>query len=204
MQSLDLLIAKFKEFQEELNKNLPLHDTVEGFMTGLKALPKGSAERGKFITSHMNHGPFLGALQTHPQGQQIHGMLTTHLNSAANAGFKAGQGKTMVKNDENDTLEETLEKGDYGMSDSGKVLSTPAPAPAPAATPKFKGSDLKVLGRGKLSGPGLRMPPAAPTTFKKTINQSYETDPNMAKGCGEKMTMAKNGQWNIEKVEEKK
>ncbi len=86
-----------------LTKNLPmamvppLHSTVEGFMGGLKTLPKGSPARGKLITQHMNHGPFLSALQVHPQGKQIHAMLTTHLNSQANAGFKAGQTQAMAK-----------------------------------------------------------------------------------------------------------
>lgn len=61
-------------------------------MTGLKSLPKGSPERGKFITQHMNHPPFLAALQQHPQGKQVHQQLMAHLNSPANAGFKARTG----------------------------------------------------------------------------------------------------------------
>ena len=73
----------------------PLHNTVEGFLGGLKALPKGSPARGKFISQHMNHAPFLTALHSHPQGKQVHAMLTAHLNSAANAGFVPG--KTQVK-----------------------------------------------------------------------------------------------------------
>lgn len=71
-----------------------LHNTVEGFMQGLKALPREPAARGKFITQHMNHAPFLAALKQHPQGPAVHQMLTQHMNSAANAGFKAG--KTVV------------------------------------------------------------------------------------------------------------
>lgn len=66
-----------------------LHNTVEGFMGNLKTLPKGGPDRGKFITAHMNHGPFLQALQQHPQGKQVHAMLTNHLNGVANAGPKA-------------------------------------------------------------------------------------------------------------------
>ena len=68
-------------------------------MGGLKALPKGSAERGKFITQHMNHGPFLAALGQHPQGKQVHAMLTQHLNGAQNAGFKAGGAVAVVKSE---------------------------------------------------------------------------------------------------------
>ncbi len=64
----------------------PLHNTVEGFVSAFKAIPKGTPARGKFITQHMNHGPFLAALQAHPQGKQVHQMLTQHLNSSANAG----------------------------------------------------------------------------------------------------------------------
>jgi hypothetical protein len=92
------LIKKSKEYNELLKNNFmaggtggpALHNTVEGFMGGLKALPKGSPDRGKFITQHMNHAPFLSALKAHPQGQQVHAMLTQHLNSAANAGFRPG------------------------------------------------------------------------------------------------------------------
>lgn len=65
-----------------------LHGTVEGFMGALKALPKQGPDRGKFITAHMNHPKFQEALMGHPQGKQIHAMLTTHLNSVANAGPK--------------------------------------------------------------------------------------------------------------------
>lgn len=77
-----------------------LHSTVEGFMQGLKNLPKGSPSRGKFITQHMNHGPFLDALSQHPQGKQIHSMLTQHLNSKANAGFKPGATVVTAKSEE--------------------------------------------------------------------------------------------------------
>lgn len=63
-----------------------LHSDINSFMTGLKTLPKGSAERGNYITQHMSHGPFISALQTHPQGKQIHAMLTGFLNSKQNAG----------------------------------------------------------------------------------------------------------------------
>lgn len=74
-----------------------LHSTVEGFMSGLKMIPKGSPERGRLITSHMSHPPFQAALKVHPQGGQINQMLNSYLNSPANAGFKPGQAKTMVK-----------------------------------------------------------------------------------------------------------
>jgi hypothetical protein len=81
-----------------------LHHTVEGFMGGLKALPKGSPERGKYMTAHMSHGPFLAALKQHPQGQQIHSMLTQHLNSAANAGFKPGGTVATAKSEHSEAL----------------------------------------------------------------------------------------------------
>lgn len=76
-----------------------LHGTVEGFVGALKTLPKGSPERGKFLTQHMNHAPFLAALQKHPQGKQVHAMLTQHLNSTANAGFKPGKVVATVKSE---------------------------------------------------------------------------------------------------------
>lgn len=88
----------------------PLHNTVEGFMGGLKALPKGTPERGNFITAHMNHGPFLQSLQAHPQGKQIMGMLNTHLNGQQNAGFKPGSTVAIAKSDTIDQYFETLAK----------------------------------------------------------------------------------------------
>lgn len=90
--------------KKPLQKNLPgtppaaapqLHNSVENFMSGLKALPKGDPSRGRFITQHMHHAPFLESLKAHPQGKQIHAMLTNHLNSVANAGPKVGAKVTM-------------------------------------------------------------------------------------------------------------
>jgi hypothetical protein len=63
-----------------------LHSDVDGFMTGIKALPKGSPQRGKYIQQHMNHPAFLSSLQQHPQGKQVHAMLTGFMNGVANAG----------------------------------------------------------------------------------------------------------------------
>lgn len=73
-----------------------LHDKVEPFLSNLKSLPKEGAARGKFITQHMNHGPFLQALQKHPQGRQVYGMLTNFMNSKANAGPNVSS-KVMAK-----------------------------------------------------------------------------------------------------------
>jgi hypothetical protein len=86
-----------------------LHSDMNGFMTGLKALPKGSPERGKFITAHMNHAPFQAALQAHPQGQQIRSMLNQHLNGTQNAGFKPGATVAVAKSEHEETLETALE-----------------------------------------------------------------------------------------------
>lgn len=64
-----------------------LHSHAESFLNALKGIPKGSPERGKFITQHMSHPPFIAALKAHPQGVQIHKMLMSFLNSTANAGL---------------------------------------------------------------------------------------------------------------------
>jgi len=48
----------------------------------------------------MNNPGFLTALKVHPQGAQIHSMLTTHMNSVANAGFKPMATKVTVKAEE--------------------------------------------------------------------------------------------------------
>lgn len=67
-----------------------LHNTLEGFVGALKALPKGSPERLKLITRHMGHAPFQQALQAHPQGPAIRKQLLDHLNSTAAVGFRPG------------------------------------------------------------------------------------------------------------------
>lgn len=89
-----------QEAQPVQKSELPLapakHNTVEGFLGQMKAMPREGPARGKFITSHMNHGPFLQALQVHPQGKQVYSMLSGFLNSKANAGVGVGA-KTMVK-----------------------------------------------------------------------------------------------------------
>lgn len=103
-----------------------LHSTVEGFMGGLKALPKGSPARGKFITSHMGHAPFVAALQAHPQGKQVHQMLMGHLNSAANAGFKPGSTVATAKaEDILLSIFETLEKA-WPKDDAENAANTGA------------------------------------------------------------------------------
>lgn len=108
--------------KDELAAAPALHNTVEGFMGGLKSLPKGSPERGKFITAHMNHGPFLSALKAHPQGKQVHAMLTQHLNGA-NAAFKPGHTQTIAKS-EVDIVEE-LEKAVPLALARHKILNKP-------------------------------------------------------------------------------
>jgi len=77
-----------------------LHDSVEGFMGGLKAIPKeNTAARGKFLTAHANHAPFQTALSAHPQGAQVRGMMDKFLNSKANAGVKPGATVTTAKSE---------------------------------------------------------------------------------------------------------
>lgn len=76
---------------EKAEPTTTLHTTVAGFMAGLKALPKVGPHRGKFITAHMNHAPFVAALHLHPEGKQLASMLHAHLNSKKNA-TSAGAG----------------------------------------------------------------------------------------------------------------
>jgi len=162
MDKLDQLIAKFKEAKEELEKAAsPLHDSVEGFMVGLKAHPKGSEARNQFITDHVNHGPFTDALNSHPQGKQIHDMLhaarnahnkaqfanrgsaevkaqNTQLNSVANAGpggplkIKVGDTSAGLKLSVDDELDDMLSKAYF----SPFKLFGPSKKVAPAAKPE--------------------------------------------------------------------
>lgn len=66
--------------------NPNLHSHAESFLNALKGIPRGTPDRGRFITQHMSHPPFIAALKAHPQGVQIHKMLMGFLNSTANAG----------------------------------------------------------------------------------------------------------------------
>lgn len=80
-----------------------LHSSVEGFLGGLKQHPQGSPARSQFIAQHVNHAPLAQAFASHPdpkvQGmwKPIVQMGMKYANSSANAGFKPGQTKTMVK-----------------------------------------------------------------------------------------------------------
>jgi hypothetical protein len=113
----------------------PLHDNVEGFMAGLKQHPPATPARGKFITAHMNHGPFLLALNAHPQGPKIHAMLTQFMNSRSNAGFRAGATQAIVK-----------EEGDAGSKHHYKLEGD--------ALIECD-SDGKSLGKGPVNGDAL-------------------------------------------------
>jgi hypothetical protein len=92
-----------------------MDNTVEGFMVTLKKFPKGDPRRGKHITAHMHHAPFLNALSAHPQGKQIHAMLTQHLNSTANAGLGAGM-KVTAKSEGRTAIYSSAE-GDTSVAD---------------------------------------------------------------------------------------
>lgn len=96
------LVAKSEDVFDKstlpMSSAAPMHSTVEGFLGQLKSLPKEGPDRGKLITSHMHHAPFLQALRAHPQGKQVHTMLTGFLNSKANAGVGVGA-KTVAKKD---------------------------------------------------------------------------------------------------------
>lgn len=80
------LIPKKKMIKDEPTP-APLHSDVNNFMAGLKTLPRGTPQRGLYIQQHMNHPAFLSSLQNHPQGKQVHGMLTGFMNGVANAGL---------------------------------------------------------------------------------------------------------------------
>jgi len=79
------LMPKKKLVKDEIAPP-PLHSDVNNFMVGLKGLPRGTPQRGLYIQQHMNHPAFLTSLQSHPQGKQVHGMLTGFMNGVANAG----------------------------------------------------------------------------------------------------------------------
>lgn len=86
-----------------------LHNNVENFMKELKTLPKEGPHRGLFVTSHMNSAPFLTALKAHPQGPQVHSMLTNYLNSPKNAGVTPGATKVMAKAEKKEPKERKVD-----------------------------------------------------------------------------------------------
>ncbi len=188
MKNYDLAKAIQASMAKQLKKDLPmapltkpaLHSTVEGFMGGLKTLPKGSPARGKFITQHMNHGPFLSALSAHPQGKQVHAMLTTHLNSQANAGFKPGGAVAAVKA-EGDMAKPVskikakreAEKARWAAEDEAKAAHAKQhgtkPSGAEAMTRPIQPSDHQVEGR--------HLPSITPNyrpRFKKSFDDIFE------------------------------
>ena len=117
----------------------PLHADANTFMAALKGLPKGSPERGKFVTQHMNHGPFLTALQAHPQGIQIHKMLTGFLNSKANAGPGLPM-KTVAKSEPHVILSKqgnTMSEKTYTPQEAVEVLKK-------AASDKIKAMEYRL------------------------------------------------------------
>ena len=129
-----------QEEQPVQKSELPLapamHNTVEGFLGQMKAMPKEGPARGKFITSHMNHGPFLQALQAHPQGKQVYSMLSGFLNSKANAGVGVGA-KVMVK--------AALEAGKTGRH--SVVLPVNSQLDASASADRSRVGRIKILDR---------------------------------------------------------
>jgi len=117
----------------------PLHADANTFLAALKGLPKGSPERGKFVTQHMNHGPFLAALQAHPQGVQIHKMLTGFLNSKANAGPGLPM-KTVAKSEPHVILSKqgnTMSEKTYTPQEAVEVLKK-------AASDKIKAMEYRL------------------------------------------------------------
>lgn len=113
-----------------------MHNTVEGFLGAMKAMPKEGPARGKFITSHMHHGPFLQALQAHPQGKQVYSMLSGFMNSKANAGVGVGA-KVVVK--------AALEPGKTGRHQV--VLPVGTQLDGSASADKEKVGRVKILDR---------------------------------------------------------
>lgn len=97
-----------------------LHDNIPHFLANLKSLPRTGPERGKFITAHLGHAPFISALQADPQGKQIHAQLTGFLNSKANAGM-AGPKQVVVKS-EPAVISTTGNKMDYTPEEAAAIL----------------------------------------------------------------------------------
>lgn len=98
-----------------------LHNDLKGFLGGLKTLPVGSPERGRFLTQHMNHPPIVQALQATPQGRDLHAKLMTHLNGKANAGFKPGATQTVVKDEDGLEKVQSHVNLPVGATKDGKV-----------------------------------------------------------------------------------
>lgn len=147
-------IADSRSWANEKTSNV-LHDSVEGFMGALKAMPKGSAERGLHITKHMNHAPFVSALGKHPQGAQMKQMLNAHLNSPANAGMG---GKKIVK---------VGSMGSHAAELAGLgILAGPS-----AAHLAGKEMSEKNKARAEVAGLGVLAAPSALAVGKKAVGK---------------------------------
>lgn len=138
-----------------------LHNSPEGFLGGLKAHPQGSPGRQQFIAQHINHAPLAQAFAAHPDPKvqalwkPIVQMGMKYANSTANAGFKPGQTKTMVKTEARASAIELL-KGILELA-KGTLIKFPG-NPAPAVD---QGAAAPVVGR--VGGVGAEVAkPAAP------------------------------------------
>ncbi len=82
-----------------------LHSTVEGFLGGLHARPKGHPDRMPFVSAHANHTPLANAFASHPDPkvQALWGPFsaagTKWADSKANAGFRPGHTVAMAKSE---------------------------------------------------------------------------------------------------------
>jgi hypothetical protein len=138
-----------------------LHNSPEGFLGGLKAHPQGSPGRQQFIAQHINHAPLAQAFAAHPDPKvralwkPIVQMGMKYANSTANAGFKPGQTKTMVKTEARASAIELL-KGILELA-KGTLIKFPG-NPTPAVD---QGAAAPVVGR--VGGVGAEVAkPAAP------------------------------------------
>ena len=129
-----------------------LHDNVAGFMGALKALPKEDrAGRGRLVTQHMSHAPFLAALGQHPEGAKIKPFLHQYMNSAGNAGFRPGATVATAKSEIEAALEELhkafpeLAKGDVIPFPKPEAPAAAVPGKKAKVTPISKGSKLKAI-----------------------------------------------------------
>lgn len=113
--------APVKEAAPAIAPAPALHSDLKGFLGGLKQLPEGSPARGKFITQHLNHPPIVAALQSTPQGKQLHSKLSNQfLDGRGNAGFKAGSTVATAKNDEFEKMQSHVELP-VGAEKDGKI-----------------------------------------------------------------------------------
>lgn len=144
-----------------------LHSDPNKFLAGLKALPQGSPERGKYLTAHAGHAPLKAAMMAHPALAPMWGKLTAHLDGRGNAGFRPGNTKIVVKTE---------------AEVAARQLLKAVAALAKGSVIQFPGNKAPAVDQGKAASvsPMPQQPLKVPTGWTQGVHETMEAGPQHA------------------------